>query len=232
MIPFTSRRQSSLSYITKSFPYQSFSINILRKKAAVEWNVPIIGSLGSRKGFTQWGLSPSFVAIRSRISRAALLVKVTQKIDRGSIPFSCIIETTRSVMVWVFPDQAQALMRSGPSIVWTASNCFWLSWDMGDECSEKKEKVERKLAFPVVSYILAHSILSLFNQNRGSRKTFWLAFASETSWKTCYRRCGFTFEYWFFYSWTLSRRWWADQCSSSWAHQSWGSWNTEVLWTK
>jgi hypothetical protein len=57
----------------------------------IEWNVDTRGkSRGMPKDI---GISrPSFFAILSRISRAALLVKVTQRIEVGAIPISWIID--------------------------------------------------------------------------------------------------------------------------------------------
>ena len=118
-------------------------MNILRKNAAIEWNVPIVGSHGIRNGLVGLTSIPSLFAIRSRISRAALFVNVTQKILLGSIPRSWIIWTTRSVTVCVFPDQAQALMRRGQSICSTASRCAGLRFHMLGSI-EKNEKKARK----------------------------------------------------------------------------------------
>ncbi len=208
--------------MTKSFPYPSLSINIRRKNDAVEWNVPTIGSLCSRNGFSHSGLSPSFVAILSRISRAALLVNVTQKMDRGSIHFPWIIDTTRSVMVCVFPDHAQALMRSGHSIVSTASCCLGLSCDMvlifaSVYKKDKKKRTKKWILYDSLPYRISSDFFLLFHffhiylrelfyifSNCGSRQIIRFAIASQTSRKTCNWRCCSQIEYWFFYKRIMS----------------------------
>lgn len=143
-----------------------------------------------RKGFTISALIPSFFAIRSRISRAALFVNVTQKIDRGSIPRSCIIWTTRSVMVWVFPDQAHALIKRGQSICSTASSCAGFKFRMSRVYRKRWKKREifwGKSVFLytcVMQHIFSSSLFSRFpNIIQGtSSKYFWpLSFTYEKS---------------------------------------------------
>ncbi len=59
--------------------------------------------------------------------------------------FSWIIETTRSVIAWVFPDHAQVLMRSGSSMVSTAILCSGLSFVVPKIIVKKLKKWERIL---------------------------------------------------------------------------------------
>ena len=70
-------------------------------------------------------LSKEYIAacIRSRISLAALLVKVTAKIRSGATPLF-IKFTILCVIVLVFPAPAPAIIRSGPFICSAASLCF------------------------------------------------------------------------------------------------------------
>ena len=138
-------------------------MNILRKKAAVEWNVPTIGSLCSLKGLIPSGFTPSFLAMRSRISFDALFVKVTQKIERGSIWQLWIICTTLSVTVCVFHEPAPALMRRGQLMVSTASCCWGLSIHRSIEKSHGKSR--EILAFPLLSHILAGISKTLVFEN-------------------------------------------------------------------
>ncbi len=140
-------------------------MNILRKNAAVEWKVPTIGSQGSRNGLSHSVLSPSFFAIRSRISLAALFVKVTQKIDLGSIWWLFIMKTTLSVMVWVFPDPAQALIRRGHSIAFTASCCSGLRFHMPGVYRKKwksRDNSCNSLAF-LYTLFIEYFLYSLFS---------------------------------------------------------------------
>ena len=58
----------------------------------------------------------------SRISQAALLVKVTARILAGAIPYSRRF-AMRKVTVLVFPVPAPARIRTGPSVLSTASAC-------------------------------------------------------------------------------------------------------------
>lgn len=58
---------------------------------------------------------------RSRISSAALLVKVTARMDAGWTPSSSINHAMRRVMTVVLPEPAPARMSSGPAVCVTAS---------------------------------------------------------------------------------------------------------------
>jgi hypothetical protein len=61
--------------------------------------------------------------ILSFISRAALLVNVTAKISEGLIHFSFIIYSILAVRVAVFHDHAQAIIKTGHSILFFAFSC-------------------------------------------------------------------------------------------------------------
>ena len=61
--------------------------------------------------------------MRSFISLAALLVKVTMRIWCGEISFSRIRYATLWVRTRVFPDPAPARIRIGPSVATTAFCC-------------------------------------------------------------------------------------------------------------
>ena len=77
-------------------------------------------SRGSRGASSSRAFGPAiWRATRSRISPAALLVKVSARIDQGGV----LLATRwamRRVMTRVFPDPAAARMRSGPSVQRTA----------------------------------------------------------------------------------------------------------------
>lgn len=65
-------------------------------------------------------LSPATDAMRSFISRAALLVKVSARIEEGDTP-SANNWAIRYVSTRVFPDPAPAMMSDGPCVLMTAS---------------------------------------------------------------------------------------------------------------
>ena len=56
-------------------------------------------------------------------SPAALLVKVTAMTPPGYMPLAVIRWAMRLVMTLVLPDPAPARIRTGPSVVETASRC-------------------------------------------------------------------------------------------------------------
>ena len=66
--------------------------------------------------------SPTRPSIRSRISRAALLVKVMARICQAITPMSTSL-ATRWVSTLVLPLPAPAKIKSGPSVYSTASRC-------------------------------------------------------------------------------------------------------------
>ena len=57
---------------------------------------------------------PTSASTRSRISWAALLVKVMARISKGETPCSAISQAMRWVSTRVLPEPAPATMRSGP----------------------------------------------------------------------------------------------------------------------
>ena len=83
-----------------------------------EWKVPTVSR--SARFF------PTSSATRSRISAAALLVKVIANTSSGGTPFAsrCAI---RTVITRVFPVPAPASTRTGPFVVVTAWRCSALS---------------------------------------------------------------------------------------------------------
>src|SRR5215813_13846056 len=82
--------------------------------AEAEWKVATFSSLDH---------GPSSFSSRWRISRAALLVKVTARIRHGATRRASTRWATRRVMTRVFPEPAPARTRSGPSPWRTASRC-------------------------------------------------------------------------------------------------------------
>src|SRR5690606_20649227 len=80
-----------------------------RIRAQIEWKVPIHGPLRRSSSRS----IPSRPAIRSRISPAALLVKVTARIRQAGTP-SSISAATRWVITRVLPVPAPASSNSGP----------------------------------------------------------------------------------------------------------------------
>src|SRR5512145_2461502 len=88
------------------------------RRAESAWKVPIQRPDGAR---------PRRRDTRSRISPAALLVKVTAKIRSGGTPSASISRAMRAVRTRVFPDPAPARTRSGPWTCSTASRCAGLS---------------------------------------------------------------------------------------------------------
>src|ERR1035441_5630354 len=81
-----------------------------------EWKVEMLG-VESRFA------SSSRAETRSRISSAALLVKVTASTADGGTRRAVMIYATRWVMTRVLPLPAPARIRSGPSVCITASRC-------------------------------------------------------------------------------------------------------------
>ena len=84
-------------------------------RAATEWKVPSHGMPS---------IAPPLIAdTRSRISRAALLVKVTARIWLGQALRVAIRWASRAVSAAVLPVPAPASTSTGPSVVSTASRC-------------------------------------------------------------------------------------------------------------
>src|SRR5690606_38187591 len=73
------------------------------------------------------GSRPSSPATRSRISPAALFVKVTARMCSGGTPCSCTRWQMRVVSTRVLPDPAPASTSSGPSTWSVASSCSGFS---------------------------------------------------------------------------------------------------------
>ena len=85
----------------------------------MEWNVPSQG-MPSTAPPTSWPM-------RCFISRAALLVKVTDRICEGNARRVARIWAMRVVSTRVLPVPAPASTSTGPSSVSTASRCSGLS---------------------------------------------------------------------------------------------------------
>jgi hypothetical protein len=82
------------------------------------WNVPTVSSLARSE--------PTMPATRSRISPAALFVKVIARIESGRAPLWSS-QPMRTVMTLVLPEPAPARTSTGPSVVVTARRCSALS---------------------------------------------------------------------------------------------------------
>ena len=104
---------SSLSQMLKSRANPPSAWNSRKSRTPSAWNVATRGM--------PWPSGTSD-RMRSRISLAALFVKVTVSIRWADTPCS-IRWVTRWAMVLVFPAPAPATMRRGPSVCKTA--CFW-----------------------------------------------------------------------------------------------------------
>src|SRR5687767_1883018 len=83
--------------------------------------------------------------MRSRISPAALFVKVTARIRCGATPCSRIRRHTRAVSTRVFPEPAPASTSSGPSTCSVAASCAGLSPSRvdGSVIGDGKQYLER-----------------------------------------------------------------------------------------
>src|SRR5512133_1258444 len=89
---------------------------------------------------------------RSRISPAALLVKVIARISFGLAPTAWIRCTTRYVSTRVLPEPAPAMTRSGPSVARTASR--WGGLRSARYCSGDATAMRPMLASPAVRLAL------------------------------------------------------------------------------
>jgi hypothetical protein len=87
--------------------------------AATEWKVP-----SQRRPSAS---SPMMWVIRSRISRAALLVKVTTSISHGRARPVARMWARRVVSTRVLPVPAPASTSTGPSVASTAARCSGFS---------------------------------------------------------------------------------------------------------
>ncbi len=71
--------------------------------------------------------TPNNFSMRPRISWAALLVKVTARIECGEAPSVEITQATRCVSTRVLPEPAPASTSTGPTGAVTAARCASLS---------------------------------------------------------------------------------------------------------
>ena len=81
------------------------------------WNVPDQGRSAAPRAPPDWW---QIRRARRVISAAARRVNVSSKIRRGSAPFP-IRWATRCASVWVFPDPAPAMIRSGGGAAFSAA---------------------------------------------------------------------------------------------------------------
>ena len=109
-----SRSWSSESRMVKLGRKPTSSACMRKIFAPIEWKVPSHGMACS---------DPANVATRSRISRAALLVKVTARISCARARPNEIRCAMRAVKTRVLPTPAPARMRTGPSKQSTARRC-------------------------------------------------------------------------------------------------------------
>ena len=115
---FSRRIWSSVSRMVKEEVSPTYSACRRSIRAHSAWKVPSQSPSAGR---------PRMAATRSRISRAALLVKVTARTWLGKARRVIRIWAKRVVSTRVLPVPAPARTRSGPSTVSTASRCSGLS---------------------------------------------------------------------------------------------------------
>src|SRR3990172_12167683 len=111
---------------------------------------------------------PSSFTTRSRISPAALFVKVTARIASGAMPHTPISQATRLVSTRVFPLPAPASTSKGPSVAWTASRCSGFrpsrsasastSWAPGGRSGDRRTVATPRCAARVLSLGAARSL--------------------------------------------------------------------------
>src|SRR6201996_8500461 len=82
-----------------------------RRRAQREWNVESHGAAGGEPALGRKSET------RGRISSAALLVKVTARMDSAGVPLAIRL-AMRKVMARVLPVPAPARIRTGPSVGW------------------------------------------------------------------------------------------------------------------
>src|SRR3954468_23218764 len=112
--PFTAVSWSESSQIVKRGLRPRGSACSRRTRTQNEWKVLTVSSFAVA--------APTRPATRSRISRAALLVKVIARMFRAETPFATRW-AMRQVMTRVFPEPAPASTRTGPSVCSTARRC-------------------------------------------------------------------------------------------------------------
>ena len=111
---FTRRSWSSLSNIWKFWGNPASDQCCLSSRWASPWKVPT---------HMPWVGKPSMVSMRRRISRAALLVKVTASTALGETPSARISQAIRCTRTRVLPEPAPASTRRLPGSAATASRC-------------------------------------------------------------------------------------------------------------
>ena len=116
MTRFINVRCALVSIIVKLRDKPIFSPSRRKMRTAKAWKVDTQMSRATS--------SDNNAPIRSRISLAALLVKVIAKIRHGITFKSFTKWAIRCVNTRVFPDPAPAIIKSGPCVVWTASACL------------------------------------------------------------------------------------------------------------
>ena len=112
---FTTVLWSEVSKIKKEVSNPILSINLLKIRTQIEWNVPIHISCAT---------SPTIPSTLCFISLAALFVKVMARILYGFTFFSDIKYAILCVNTFVFPLPAPAITKHGPSVANTASFCL------------------------------------------------------------------------------------------------------------
>src|ERR1035437_4261376 len=99
------------------------SMSRRKMRTQKEWKVEMSGLASD-----EW---PSSRSTRAAISLAALLVKVTARMESGATPFSRMSQAMRLVMTRVLPEPAPARMSRGPSVASTAARCSGFRLSMG-----------------------------------------------------------------------------------------------------
>ena len=112
---FTNVLWSDVSKIINEESKPILSINLLKIRTHIEWNVPIHMSAET---------SPTKFPILSFISFAALFVNVIANMFHGFTCFSPIKYAILCVNTFVFPLPAPAITKHGPSVFTTASYCL------------------------------------------------------------------------------------------------------------
>ena len=117
--------QEAVSLIGKNTPIIKSALDIINfRPTAITINCDIPKEEATHEYLITF--SPTILARRSLISRAALLVNVTAKILPATAP-CCTIYAILEVKTFVFPLPAPAKISSAPFVVWAASSCSLLS---------------------------------------------------------------------------------------------------------
>jgi hypothetical protein len=120
------------SRVSPSLPTFNASMSRRKMRTQNEWKVHSSG-LASE----EWSSSRS---TRSAISLAALLVKVTARIDSGATPFSRISQAMRLVITRVLPEPAPARISRGPSVASTAARCSGFRLESCGKMASRREE--------------------------------------------------------------------------------------------